>query len=140
MSDTGAENSYKSIFRGTSVLGGVQVFLVLVNLVRGKFVALLLGPEGMGISNLFNTSSATIQRFASLGLNLAIVREVAERKDWLSSAPSGAASSPSPPWPDASSVCCSPPGSAAYPLAQTTTPGSSCSSALRCTSPWPATA
>ena len=81
MSDTGAENSYKSIFRGTSVLGGVQVFLVLVNLVRGKFVALLLGPEGMGISNLFNTSSATIQRFASLGLNLAIVREVAERKD-----------------------------------------------------------
>lgn len=57
------------------------MFLVLVNLVRGKFVALLLGPEGMGISNLFNTSSATIQRFASLGLNLAIVREVAERKD-----------------------------------------------------------
>ena len=81
MDEADKSDSYRSILRGTSFLGGVQVFLVLVNLVRGKFVALLLGPEGMGISNLFNTSSATIQRFASLGLNLAIVREVAERKD-----------------------------------------------------------
>ncbi len=81
MSSADKSNSYRDILKGTSFLGGVQVFLVLVNLVRGKFVALLLGPEGMGISNLFATSSNTIQRFASLGLNLAIVREVAESKD-----------------------------------------------------------
>lgn len=81
MSTSKEENSYRNIFKGTSVFGGVQVFLVLINLLRGKFVALLLGPEGMGISNLFTTSSNTVQRFASLGLNLAIVREVAENKD-----------------------------------------------------------
>ena len=72
------ENSYKSILKGTSIFGGVQVFQILINLVRGKFVAILLGPDGMGIASLFTTSSNTIQKFASLGLNLAIVREMAE--------------------------------------------------------------
>ena len=60
------------------MFGGVQVFQILINWARGKCVALLLGPEGMGISALFASSSATIQKFSSLGLNLAIVREMAE--------------------------------------------------------------
>ena len=73
-----SENSYKSILKGTSIFGGVQVFQILINLIRGKFVAILLGPDGMGIASLFTSSSNTIQKFASLGLNLAIVREMAE--------------------------------------------------------------
>ncbi len=73
-----SENSYKSILKGTSMFGGVQVFQILINWARGKCVAILLGPEGMGIASLFTSSSNTIQKFASLGLNLAIVREMAE--------------------------------------------------------------
>lgn len=73
-------NSYKSILKGTSLLGGVQLFQIVVNLIRVKFVTLFLGPAGMGVSSLFNTSSQTIQQFAGLGLNLAIVKEVAARK------------------------------------------------------------
>jgi O-antigen/teichoic acid export membrane protein len=75
------DNSYRSILKGTSLFGGVQVLQILINLVRGKFVAMFLGPEGMGIASLFTTSSNTIQRFASLGLNLAIVKEVAADSD-----------------------------------------------------------
>lgn len=75
------DNSYRSILRGTSFFGGVQVFQVLINLVRGKFVAMLLGPVGMGISALFASSAATIQRFASLGLNLAIVKETSVTRE-----------------------------------------------------------
>lgn len=63
------------------MFGGVQLFQIIINLVRGKFVALLLGPEGMGIASLFTTSSATIQKFASLGLNNSIVKEVAADSD-----------------------------------------------------------
>ncbi|MDE7347349.1 MAG: O-antigen translocase [Muribaculaceae bacterium] len=73
-----SENSYKSILKGTSMFGGVQVFQILINWARGKFVAILLGPEGMGIASLFTTASNTIQKFASLGLNLSIVREMAD--------------------------------------------------------------
>lgn len=75
------ENSYRSILKGTSAFGGVQIFQILVNLVRGKFVALFLGPAGMGISALFTTASSTIQQFGSLGLNLAIVKEIAASRD-----------------------------------------------------------
>lgn len=78
MSDIEKKNSYRSILKGTSFLGGTQIFLILISFIRGKFIAMLLGPEGMGIANLFTNSANTIQRFSSLGLNLSIVKEVAE--------------------------------------------------------------
>lgn len=81
MAGSKEENSYKSILKGTSAFGGVQVFQILIALVRGKFVAMLLGPAGMGIAALYTTAANTIQQFASLGLNLAIVKEVAANKD-----------------------------------------------------------
>ena len=74
-------NSYRSILKGASVFGGVQVVQVLLNLVRGKFVAMFLGPDGMGVSSLFSSSSLTLQKISSLGLNLALVKEVASAAD-----------------------------------------------------------
>lgn len=76
-----SDNSYKNILKGTSMFGGVQVFQILINWARGKCVAILLGTDGMGISALFTSSSNTLQKFSSLGLNLAIVREMAESSD-----------------------------------------------------------
>lgn len=75
------ENSYKSILKGTSIFGGVQVFQILLALIRGKFVAILLGPAGMGVAALYTTTANTLQQFASLGLNLAVVKEVAANRD-----------------------------------------------------------
>lgn len=75
------ENTYRNILKGTSVFGGVQVFQILINLVRGKFVAVILGPAGMGISALFNSTLDLLRQVSSLGLSLAIVREVAAVKD-----------------------------------------------------------
>ncbi|MDE5876713.1 MAG: O-antigen translocase [Muribaculaceae bacterium] len=74
-------NIYRNILKGFSLFGSVQVLQIVVNLVRGKLVAIFLGPEGMGISALFTSASQTVQRFASLGLNLAIVKEVAAGKE-----------------------------------------------------------
>ena len=56
------KNSYRSILKGTSIFGGVQIFQIAVNLIRGKFVAMFLGPTGMGISSLFNSSGQKIGR------------------------------------------------------------------------------
>lgn len=75
------ENSYLSILKRTSAFGGVQIFNILMALVRGKFVAMFLGPSGMGVSSLFTASQNTLQQFAGLGLNLALVKEVAAEKD-----------------------------------------------------------
>jgi len=81
MKDSKEENSYRSIIKGTSLFGSVQLFQILINLVRGKFVAMFLGPEGMGISALFTSSANTIQQISSLGLNLAIVKEISVGKE-----------------------------------------------------------
>lgn len=81
MKEDREKNSYRSILKGTSIFGGVQLFQIGINLIRGKFVAMFLGPTGMGISSLFNSSGQTIQQLAGLGLNLGIVKEVASSKE-----------------------------------------------------------
>lgn len=81
MSQLKEENSYRNILKRLSAFGGVQVFNILVGLIRGKFVALFLGPTGMGISSLYASSTAPLQQICGLGLNLAVVKEVAANKD-----------------------------------------------------------
>lgn len=75
------ENSFRNILKGTSIFGGVQVFNILISAIRIKFVAVILGPTGMGIAGLYNSASLTIQQFASLGLNMAVVKEIGQTKD-----------------------------------------------------------
>lgn len=75
------ENSFRNILKGTSVFGGVQVFNILISAVRLKFVAVILGPAGMGIAGLFNSASLTLQQFASLGLNLSVVKEIGQNRE-----------------------------------------------------------
>lgn len=76
-----AENSYKGIMKGTALFGGVQVINVLVNIIRGKLVAVILGPDGMGISSLLTNASTTIQQFFSFGLNTTAMREIAQARE-----------------------------------------------------------
>ena len=73
-----SENSagYRKIFKGTAVFGGVQVFQIFISLVRGKIVALFLGPEGMGISGLYTSSLAMLITIAGLGCSLSAVRYI----------------------------------------------------------------
>lgn len=75
------DNSYRRILKGFSLFGSVEVLKIFVNLLRGKLVAVILGPEGIGISALFASAAQTVQRFASLGLNLALVKEVSATAD-----------------------------------------------------------
>lgn len=79
MSD--ARGDYRSIFKGTSIFGGVQALQILVNLVRGKFVAMFLGPAGMGVNALFASSQTTLTQLSTCGMNLSMVQEIASNKD-----------------------------------------------------------
>ncbi len=70
------EHSYRDIAKGTAIFGGVQVFQIIVNVVRGKFIAVLLGPAGMGVSALLTATMAMINQFSGLGLNLGAMRDI----------------------------------------------------------------
>lgn len=70
-------NSYKQIMKATSIFGGVQVFNILINLIRSKVVAQLLGPTGIGILGLYNVSIGLISSITNFGLGTSAVREIA---------------------------------------------------------------
>lgn len=67
---------YRNIAKGTAIFGGVQVFNMLINILRGKFIAILLGPAGMGVSALLNSTVNTINQITSLGLNIGAMRDI----------------------------------------------------------------
>jgi O-antigen/teichoic acid export membrane protein len=62
--------------KGTAIFGGVQVFNILINILRGKIIALFLGPTGMGIASLFTSTINMINQFSSCGLGLSAVKEI----------------------------------------------------------------
>lgn len=71
------KTNYKSMMKGTAIFGGVQVFNILAGILRGKFVAIILGASGMGIISLYTTACNVIQQFSTLGLNVAAVKDIA---------------------------------------------------------------
>lgn len=71
-------SSYRSIFKATSLFGGVQVYQILIGIIKQKFVAILLGTAGMGIQGLYQSAIQMVQSFTSMGLAQSAVRDVSE--------------------------------------------------------------
>ncbi len=76
--NTEERTSYRSIFKATSLFGGVQLWKILIEIVKQKIIAILLGPSGMGISGLYTSTTSLIQGLTSMGLSTSAVKNVAE--------------------------------------------------------------
>lgn len=72
------KSSYRGIFKATSLFGGVQVYQILIEVIKSKFIAVLLGPLGVGIQGLYTSATQLIQQLTSFGLSSSAVRNVAE--------------------------------------------------------------
>ncbi len=70
------ENSHKTILNATGIFGFAQAMKMLVSIVGSKFVAIFLGPFGIGIVGLLNNTVAIISSLTSFGINITGVREV----------------------------------------------------------------
>lgn len=68
---------YRSILKATSIFGGVQVFNILITLIRGKVVAILIGPAGMGLNALFLNGLNLVKGISSLGIAESAVKDLA---------------------------------------------------------------
>ena len=75
------DESYSHVLKYTGVFGSVQGLNVLIGLVRNKFVAMLLGPGGMGLVSLFNTTVQLLSQATNLGLAMSAVRRISEYYD-----------------------------------------------------------
>lgn len=74
---TEQQSSYRQIMKATSIFGGVQVFNILISIIRSKIIAVLLGPTGMGIAGLFTSTTGMIGSLSNMGLKTSAVKNVA---------------------------------------------------------------
>lgn len=70
--------SYSHILKYTGIFGGVQGLNIVVSLVRNKLVAVILGPNGMGLASLFNTTVNFVSQATNFGISFAAVKHVSE--------------------------------------------------------------
>ena len=71
------QNSFRQIMKATSLFGGVQIFQIIILVIRSKFIAVLLGPAGMGITGLLTSTIGVIAGLTNLGLNVSAVKDIA---------------------------------------------------------------
>ena len=72
------DDSYSHILKYTGIFGGVQGLNILIAVVRNKLVAMILGPGGMGLLSLFNSTIKLMSDSTNLGISMSAVREIAE--------------------------------------------------------------
>ncbi len=73
---TDNKNSYRQVMKATSLFGGVQVFNILISLIRSKVIALLIGPLGMGIAGLLVSTMGLINGLTNFGLERSAVKDI----------------------------------------------------------------
>ena len=73
--------SYQHILKYTGIFGGVQGLNIVLGLVRTKLIALLLGPSGMGLASLFNTTVGFVSQATNLGVSFSAVRHLSSLYD-----------------------------------------------------------
>lgn len=62
--------------KSASIFGGVQLFQIIIGIVRSKFIAILLGPLGIGISGIFQSTIALITAVTGFGLSTSSIKSI----------------------------------------------------------------
>lgn len=73
-----SKDSYSHILKYTGLFGGIQFLNILISLVRNKFVAVILGPQGMGLLSLFNSTLSFMSNSTNLGISMSAVKNISE--------------------------------------------------------------
>lgn len=70
--------SKKQIIKSTGIVGTSQVFTIILQIVRTKIIAVLLGPLGVGLLGIYHNIVDMARNATGLGINFSGVREVAQ--------------------------------------------------------------
>ncbi len=73
---TDSKSSYLQIVKTTSLFGGVQFFNIVISIIRTKLIALFIGPAGMGIAALLNSTINIISGITGLGIETSAVKHI----------------------------------------------------------------
>lgn len=74
-------DSYRTIWKGLWLTGSTQALSLGVNLVRGKLLAVIMGPAGLGAMALVNSALRLLQKAGGAGVDQSLVKETAGAGD-----------------------------------------------------------
>lgn len=69
-------SGYRTAFKATGILGGVQMITVIIGIIKTKLIALWIGPSGFGLLSIFNSIVSLISSISNLGLASSAVRDI----------------------------------------------------------------
>lgn len=69
--------NYKKGLKATALFGGVKIYSIFISIIKNKFMALLIGVEGMGIAGLLTLTLSIISSVTNLGLGNSAVLDIA---------------------------------------------------------------
>jgi PST family polysaccharide transporter len=72
------QSSYKQIFKSSVLIGGSQVFNIIIGIIKNKVLAVMLGPEGVGLMGVYSAITNVITPIAGIGIGSSGVRQIAE--------------------------------------------------------------
>lgn len=70
--------SYRQILKASSLIGGASLIKMVIGMVRTKFVAVLLGPAGIGLMGVYTAIIDMVGTVSSMGISTSGVRQIAE--------------------------------------------------------------
>lgn len=71
----------RKVLKALSIFGGVQVITILCSIVRTKLVALWIGPAGVGLLALYNSTMEFLSTSTQLNLRQSAVRDLSQAKN-----------------------------------------------------------
>ncbi len=75
--EAGASKPYRQIMKSTFVMGASSVIVTILGIVRTKFIALILGPAGVGLAGIYMNINNLVTIFSGMGIGDSGVRQIA---------------------------------------------------------------
>lgn len=70
------KDDYKEVFKSTLLFAFVRAVQMLIGILRNKLVALILGPAGIGLIQIYDKTTELIKKGAGLGISQSALRDI----------------------------------------------------------------
>lgn len=81
MKTTASHSTTHRILQVLGVFGGVQVVSMLCGVIRNKLAAIWLGPAGVGLMAVYNSTMTLVTQAAQMSLDQSSIRDLANKRD-----------------------------------------------------------
>jgi antigen flippase len=76
--NTDTHKPYRQILESSAVIGGSSIVRILLGVIRMKFLAIILGPSGVGLIGIYDSITGIVGTVAGMGIGSSGVRQIAE--------------------------------------------------------------